>query len=244
MITSVARFLLLIFYSTLQDIEDDLARGTALYLPRIMHRLLYTLTQDRKISYVHCYSYPVPLNHLQRIRLETWQSSLRKQYLRRNPDANPLGPEPPVLSRLPSRDNTAPVEDKDEEVDAIKPEKSPKVAGLSHLVDGGDDVVQNMASSSADQPECEEVHSAMPLSPRVSVKDDDLEDQTEQDIAEAADSKNWLDLSMLEKLDSLHLLTEWQFQNPHRLRSLMKDDGDHGLWVSHILPVQPTCWTQ
>lgn len=33
-----------------QDIEDDLARGTALYLPRIMHRLLYTLTQDRKLS--------------------------------------------------------------------------------------------------------------------------------------------------------------------------------------------------
>lgn len=33
-----------------KDIEDDLARGTALYLPRVMHRLLYTLTQDRKIK--------------------------------------------------------------------------------------------------------------------------------------------------------------------------------------------------
>lgn len=33
-----------------KDIEDDLARGTAVYIPRVMQRLLYTLTQDRKIS--------------------------------------------------------------------------------------------------------------------------------------------------------------------------------------------------
>lgn len=35
-----------------QDVEDDLARGTNIYLPRIMHRLLYTLSQDRKIKSV------------------------------------------------------------------------------------------------------------------------------------------------------------------------------------------------
>ena len=48
-------------------------------------------------------------------------------------------------------------------------------------------------------------------------------------VAEA--SRDWFDLSMLEKLDSLHLLTEWQFNNPHRLRTTMRSDGDYAEWV-------------
>jgi hypothetical protein len=32
-----------------QDIEDDLARGSALVIPRIMQRLLFVLTYDRRI---------------------------------------------------------------------------------------------------------------------------------------------------------------------------------------------------
>ena len=48
------------------------------------------------------------------------------------------------------------------------------------------------------------------------------------------ESKDWLELPMLEKLDSLHLLTEWQFQNPYRLRQLMKDDDDMANWVRAI----------
>ena len=43
-----------------QDVEDDLARGTNIYLPRIMHRLLYTLSQDRKLK-------SVPLQLTQRL---------------------------------------------------------------------------------------------------------------------------------------------------------------------------------
>jgi len=46
------------------------------------------------------------------------------------------------------------------------------------------------------------------------------------------DYKNWLDFSMLVKLDSMHLLAEWQFQNPMRLRSIMKDDDETAQWVS------------
>lgn len=45
-------------------------------------------------------------------------------------------------------------------------------------------------------------------------------------------SKNWLDLSMLEKLDSMHLLTEWQFHNPNRVRTMMKTDDETATWVS------------
>jgi hypothetical protein len=37
---------------------------------------------------------------------------------------------------------------------------------------------------------------------------------------------------MLVKLDSIHLLMEWQFQNPQRLRTIMKNDDETALWVS------------
>lgn len=50
-------------------------------------------------------------------------------------------------------------------------------------------------------------------------------------VVEEEESKDWLDLPMLQKLDSLHILVEWQFQNPHRVRQLMKDDDDAANWV-------------
>jgi hypothetical protein len=42
---------------------------------------------------------------------------------------------------------------------------------------------------------------------------------------------DWFDLHMLAKLDSLHLLAEWQFQNPTRLRTLMRNDDELATWV-------------
>ena len=45
------------------------------------------------------------------------------------------------------------------------------------------------------------------------------------------EAKDWFDLPLLTKLDTLHTLAEWQFENPHRLRHFMKDDGDAGQWV-------------
>jgi hypothetical protein len=42
---------------------------------------------------------------------------------------------------------------------------------------------------------------------------------------------DWLGLSMIQKLDSMHLLTEWQFQHPMRLRTLMKSDDEDASWV-------------
>ena len=63
----------------------------------------------------------------------------------------------------------------------------------------------------------------------VPIKDaDEPEPKVEE---EEEESKDWLELPMLEKLDSLHLLTEWQFQNPYRLRQIMKDDDDSADWV-------------
>lgn len=51
---------------------------------------------------------------------------------------------------------------------------------------------------------------------------------------EPQESKDWLSLSMMEKLDSLHLLTEWQFQSPNRVRTLMKSDDDQASWVGFL----------
>ncbi len=34
----------------LQDIEEDLVQGNNIYLPRVMQRLLYTLSYDRKVT--------------------------------------------------------------------------------------------------------------------------------------------------------------------------------------------------
>jgi len=46
---------------------------------------------------------------------------------------------------------------------------------------------------------------------------------------------DWLDLPTAKKLDSLHTLMEWQFQNPNRLRTQMKDDDEDAQWVKLFL---------
>jgi hypothetical protein len=54
------------------------------------------------------------------------------------------------------------------------------------------------------------------------------------------ESKDWLALPMLTKLDSLHLLTEWQFHNVNRLRTIMKDDDETAQWArTHPLWFSP-----
>lgn len=49
--------------------------------------------------------------------------------------------------------------------------------------------------------------------------------------AENNDADDWFGLSMIQKLDSMHLLTEWQFQHPMRLRTLMKNNDEDASWV-------------
>jgi hypothetical protein len=60
----------------------------------------------------------------------------------------------------------------------------------------------------------------------------------EQHVAGDVVFKNWCELPMLVKLDSMYLLTEWQFQNPLRLRSIMKDDDETACWVRCFAPIQ------
>jgi hypothetical protein len=47
---------------------------------------------------------------------------------------------------------------------------------------------------------------------------------------------DWSSLSMDQKLESLHTLVEWQFQNPTRLRTIMKSDDESASWV-RVVPL-------
>ncbi|GBE88446.1 predicted protein [Sparassis crispa] len=193
----------------LSDIEDDLARSTAIYLPRVMQRLLYTLTQDRKIT------------------IDTWQTGLRKQYMRRDPPANPIGPEPPAPSRHPS---SIPEQTEEEYAndDSIA-EPSGDVVAVDSTKEAGQNPAgaADISKATSEQPVKPEGLNLESVPPTPSVK---KEASPEPEADEQEESKDWLELPMLTKLDSLHLVTEWQFQNPHRLRTIMKDDDEGAQW--------------
>jgi hypothetical protein len=57
---------------------------------------------------------------------------------------------------------------------------------------------------------------------------------THSEELQLAPSIDWFDLPMLSKLESMHDLAEWQFQNPMRLRTIMKTDDEAALWVSFL----------
>ena len=57
------------------------------------------------------------------------------------------------------------------------------------------------------------------------------ESETGDDV-ELGKPIDWFDLALLVKLETIHTLAEWQFQNPNRLRTIMKSDDDTASWVS------------
>ncbi|KAI0956478.1 hypothetical protein AcV7_006869 [Taiwanofungus camphoratus] len=195
---------------TLADVEDDFARSTTLYLPRIMQRLLYTLTQDRKIT------------------IDTWQTALRKQYMKRDPEANPIGPEPKAPSRESSREASVLEQNSVAEGSHSRPSKEPVAvdsnADIYQQAEGQPERSEKIADNT---PEPETAKSEPPE--EVLVKKEDTVESV-QENEEQEESKDWCDLPMLVKLDSLHFLIEWQCQNPHRLRSIMKDDDEGAQW--------------
>ncbi|KAJ7116297.1 hypothetical protein C8R44DRAFT_792106 [Mycena epipterygia] len=184
---------------SLTDIEDDLARESNIFLPRVMSRLLYVLSYDRKVS------------------LDNWQSALRKQHNRRDPASNPIGPEPYTGSPEPRyRYESVSADDR-------TPAPDPTVEPHEDAADGDRDLaVSEEGVASGSRAHTEEKASPAPQQEDAALKEEQQEEQQE--------SKDWLDLPMLAKLDSMHLLTEWQFQNPTRLRTLMKSDDEDATW--------------
>jgi hypothetical protein len=159
--------------------------------------------------------------------LDNWQTVLRKQYYRRDPDANPIGPHP--ISEVPyTRDVSA-------------APRAPSIdASVDQLADGIQDPLQAL-SSRIGTPTAESTLETAQDTPeqRPSVP---IEEEPEDAPAvvpssvdqEQAESKNWLDLPMLTKLESLHHVIEWQFHNPLRLRAIMRNDDEDAQWVGAV----------
>ncbi|KAF9243566.1 hypothetical protein BU15DRAFT_42854 [Melanogaster broomeanus] len=188
------------------DVENDLVHSTNRVLSRIMQRLLITITQDRKIT------------------ADNWQNALRRQYLRRDPDANPIGHISQTQSFVAesSRASTAPParshpaseapldEEKEKYNEATERDCSLEVPSL--------DGTSGDMEGTVEDPEHKLV---------TKVEDQETVSPTLEEPVERID---WLDLPMLTKLESLHTLVEWQFQNPHRLRQQMKSDDEQATW--------------
>ncbi|KAF8348992.1 hypothetical protein F5887DRAFT_545100 [Amanita rubescens] len=157
---------------SISDIESDLVEGMGRVLPRIMTRLLFTLTYDRKIS------------------VDNWQSMLRKQYAKRAPDLDPLGAQPLREPSPTSSEDKTYVYENDPQLESLEqPFEQPSL----------EDAERDFAAQSSG---------------------------TQQNNG----PDDWFKLSMIQKLDSMHLLTEWHFQHPIRLRTLMKSDDEEASW--------------
>ena len=196
-----------------------------------MHRLLVTATQDRKLSCVLLLSRTswTPLNVLRPLSLDIWQTALRKQYKKRDPDLNPIGPEPVVQLPTPAPDSPAGPDDEEPKAESVSTPglSSAHLLGDAHQPDAAEtddhDLKHDRSVDSSAEPKPNEMKFES-----MSVEDDAPEPDEE--------SKDWLSLPMLTKLDSLHLLTEWQFHNVNRLRTIMKDDDETALWA-RMLPL-------
>jgi len=196
---------------TLIDIENDLAYSTNRVLSRIMTRLLVTLTQDRKIS------------------VDNWQTALRKQYMRRDPDANPIGPIQQIYTNVAesSRASTAPPHPSEIGEQLVEEEAKERMVHEDGASADGDAVPDDSADAVEVKSEDTKINESKDEVPGSS--SDVLQD------SERLQQLDWLDLPVIKKLDSLHTLMEWQFHNPNRLRTQMKDDDENAEW--HIEPI-------
>ncbi|KAJ2929378.1 hypothetical protein H1R20_g7729, partial [Candolleomyces eurysporus] len=177
------------FVEGLEDLENDLVHGTDVFLPRIMQRLLFTLSYDRKIS------------------AENWQNALRRQYDKRDPEANPLGsPSTVVHTAANSRFSSIVKDEVEDAEDEAQEQKDGETAGQ------------------------EDATSTRHTSPQIDEKPLNKVDKRAPNAADDKPTVEWSSLSMDQKLESLHTLVEWQFQNPTRLRMIMKSDDEYASW--------------
>ena len=159
------------------------------------------------------------------LRLENWQTALRKQYKKRDPDLNPIGPEPVVQLPTPAPDSPAGPDDEELKAESV----STPGPSSGHTL--GDTHQPNAAET--DDHDLEPSHSAH-FATELKPDEMKLESMSVEDapLSEPAEeSKDWLSLPMLTKLDSLHLLTEWQFHNVNRIRTIMRDDDETAQWA-------------
>ncbi|CEL55342.1 hypothetical protein RSOLAG1IB_01352 [Rhizoctonia solani AG-1 IB] len=227
------------------ELEEDLAYGSDFALSKIVHRLLFTLAQDRKIT---------PQN---------WMGYLQGQYARRySPRPNPFLQDMLPLSLSPDEEKpTETIKLENDVKQALEEDFDPDAPGAS--VDKkpndssalGDDDSQNKPNpenmtrqEATDVLEANESVATDPPPPEPAVKRQPM--------------RQWLDLSQSEQLDVLWTLCEWQFTGAMRLRTLLGDDdlgvgwrmepvgwdskknaywlvGENRLWIQHHIPQPP-----
>lgn len=174
-----------------------------------------------------------------RIRsVDNWQTALRKQYNRRAPHLNPIGPEP--LASFPSKEEyterdaeksiSEQVDDKEDK------DESPYASGVAISVDNPFTALGDL-NSAAPSPLNE------PGSTRHSstLEDKCTPGSSNGEPSLQPKSINWFDLPMLTKLESMHTIAEWQFHNPTRLRTIMRSDDESATWVSCLLNDRLVC---
>jgi hypothetical protein len=158
--------------------------------------------------------------------LDNWQSALRKQYARRDPAANPIGFEPKKVHLKYSLEPIEPDEIKDE---PLAPSLDTPIANSTIPPEGPAELGRQRSSpllAQSDNDDAIHNDNLRPSSPDIP--------QSETGEPQPDELKDWLSLPMLTKLDSLHLLTEWQFHNSNRIRSIMKDDDEGAQWVGRL----------
>lgn len=166
---------------------------------------------------------------------DSWQNALRRQYQRRDPDASPIG----LMSRSKhamvdsSRASTTPpgtlselpFDELKRDNGSVERDRSPTAPSLDNVA---------FVEGSVEDPD------------RISIAKVEEEDSPSEILEEPEKQVDWLELSMLAKLESLHTLAEWQFQNPHRVRQQMKFDDEEATWVCRsactLHPHVPNGW--
>jgi hypothetical protein len=145
---------------------------------------------------------------------------LRKQYKKRDPDLNPIGPEPVVQLPTPAPDSPAGPDDQE-----------PKAESVSSPGPSSGHTLGNHHQPHDPEPG-HSAHLAAELKPdEMKLESMSVESTPLTEPEPAEESKDWLSLPMLTKLDSLHLLTEWQFHNVNRIRTIMRDDDETAQWA-------------
>jgi len=153
--------------------------------------------------------------------VDNWQTALRKQYNKRDPQANPIGPDPKDAMK-----ETEELESLESEAVEISPEIP---------------VVPNdeVSASREFSAESTSLYPTDPSRQSSVAGNPQLQDATLGEEQQLVPSIDWFDLPMLSKLESMHTLAEWQFQNPMRLRAIMKTDDEAALWVGFIFQQMP-----
>lgn len=156
--------------------------------------------------------------------MDNWQSALRRQYLRRDPAANPIGVESSIPKQSRSTTVTSEVDDKSNGfgLTHVKPAEDSEDVKEEHQAE----TVASAEMHNGNMHGVEDIKGYAGKPPTMSEKEETRDSADVEDEA-----KDWIDLSMLDKLESIHTVAEWHFQNPSKLRQIMRSDDEDASWV-------------